>query len=207
MGKRWCASASVKDEACKFVQERGYSPDVAATVVDSLLAPSSGVGASQVMPMLQQLAGRYEVGEDAGLKALADAVARELALAAGKATVRFSVKVPNGQGGHDILCEALEGTTLTEFALQGNGKGAVELAGYLECACSGVMACSTCQVYVETDWMEQVGQPDESEQDMIDLAHEPQPTSRLGCQIQLHKGLNGLVIRLPPGANNMFDDV
>ena len=77
----------------------------------------------------------------------------------------------------------------------------------LECACSGVMACSTCHVYIAPGWFERVGPPGEDEQDMLDLAHEPRDTSRLGCQLVLRPDLEGLVVEVPRGANNLFDHI
>merc|ERR1712066_186888 len=77
----------------------------------------------------------------------------------------------------------------------------------IECACSGVMACSTCQVYVHDDWFGKVGEPCEAETDMLELAHDPRDTSRLGCQLKLRADLDGLEITVPDGANNMFDHI
>ena len=81
------------------------------------------------------------------------------------------------------------------------------MAEYIECACSGIAACSTCHVYVHPDWFERVGEPSEAELDMIDLAHEPSETSRLGCQLVLRPELDGMVLSMPDGANNIFDDI
>ena len=40
--------------------------------------------------------------------------------------------------------------------------GAV-LREYIECACDGLMACSTCQVIVDPEWFDAVGAPSEAE--------------------------------------------
>ena len=93
--------------------------------------------------------------------------------------------------------------SLKDVAEHGEGPGAALLAEVLECACSGVMACSTCHVYVDRDSWDTVGAPSEEEQDMIDLAHEPGPYSRLGCQILLTPEMGGARILLPSGANNL----
>jgi 2Fe-2S ferredoxin len=50
-----------------------------------------------------------------------------------------------------------------------------------------------------------VGEPDDSEQDMLDLAFSPQRTSRLACQVTLTVELDGLVVSIPDGANNLMD--
>ena len=81
------------------------------------------------------------------------------------------------------------------------------MADYIECACSGVMACSTCHVIVHRDWFHHVGCPDDAELDMLELAHGETDTSRLGCQIKLKESLNGLKIAIPDGVNNLMDDI
>jgi hypothetical protein len=60
---------------------------------------------------------------------------------------------------------------------------------------------------VEPGWLERVGAPCEAEQDMLDLAHEPRPNSRLGCCIQLRPELEGMVVHIPGGANNLMDHI
>ena len=42
---------------------------------------------------------------------------------------------------------------------------------------------------------------------MLDLAYERREHSRLGCQIALEPRLEGLVVTLPAGAHNLFDDI
>ena len=103
--------------------------------------------------------------------------------------------------------EALDGTSITDAAKFGEGEGASTLGEYIECACSGIMACSTCHVVIDPEWINKVGLPNEDEQDMLDLAYSPRKTSRLGCQVVITKDLDGLVIRLPKGANNLMDFV
>ena len=60
---------------------------------------------------------------------------------------------------------------------------------------------------VAPEWFERVGPPCEAEQDMLDLAHEPQPNSRLGCQLTLRTELEGMVVHIPGGANNLMDHI
>ncbi|KAL3896135.1 MAG: hypothetical protein SGPRY_013339 [Prymnesium sp.] len=146
------------------------------------------------------LAGAWEVGDDAGLKALAQAVEREQLEAAGAQRVDFHVQPARGK---PFACFGLAGQTIRQLVEAGEGEGAATLGEHLECACSGVMACSTCHVYVHPAWWAAVGAPSEEEQDMIDLAHEPRPNSRLGCQLELRPELDGMTIILPSGANNM----
>jgi 2Fe-2S ferredoxin len=106
-------------------------------------------------------------------------------------------KVPREH--HEFSVEAMAMEDLEDLV----GRG-TEVANYIECACGGNMACSTCHVYVDPEWMERVGPPSEEEQDMIDLAHDPRENSRLGCQLVFDRKLDGIVLTLPDEINNMF---
>jgi ferredoxin len=64
----------------------------------------------------------------------------------------------------EFECEGLEGMSLRDVVEHDSGLNASMLGEYLECACSGVMACSTCHVIVQPDWFDKVGAPDASEQ-------------------------------------------
>lgn len=67
----------------------------------------------------------------------------------------------------------------------------------IEGACGGSMACATCHVVVDPACVEKLPEPSAEEEDMLDLAAEVQPNSRLGCQIRLTAALDGLVVRVP----------
>jgi 2Fe-2S ferredoxin len=75
----------------------------------------------------------------------------------------------------------------------------------LEGACEGSLACSTCHVVVDPEWLELLKEPTEDEEDMLDLAFGLTQTSRLGCQIIMSEELDGLVVALPTGARNMMN--
>mmetsp|Transcript_15523 Transcript_15523/g.18828 ORF Transcript_15523/g.18828 Transcript_15523/m.18828 type:complete len:246 (-) Transcript_15523:109-846(-) len=197
--------ASERDEALKFVQDRGHSLEVAEGVVKALLSPGSGVTSTTLMPMLKQLAGAYEREENSGLLTMAKAVEQDLARTAGKALIKFNVY--GAVDGEMIECEGFEGMSLKDVVEFGQEKNNEILGEYIECACSGIMACSTCHVYIKPQWWDKVGPPSEEELDMIDLAYEPKELSRLGCQIILSKELNGLEIEIPKQANNLFDHI
>ena len=71
-------------------------------------------------------------------------------------------------------------------------------------ACGGSCACSTCHVIVEGDEMyEKLPEPDDDENDMLDLAFGLTETSRLGCQVKMTKELDGLKVRLPSMTRNL----
>ena len=67
----------------------------------------------------------------------------------------------------------------------------------LEGACGGSLACATCHVIVEPDWSDKLPEPTEAEEDMLDLAFNLTPTSRLGCQCKMTEELDGLTVKLP----------
>jgi 2Fe-2S ferredoxin len=74
----------------------------------------------------------------------------------------------------------------------------------VEGACEGSLACSTCHVIIDPDWYKKLRKATEDEEDMLDLAFGLTETSRLGCQIIMSDALDGLVVTLPAGVNNMF---
>ena len=63
--------------------------------------------------------------------------------------------------------------------------------------CGGSCSCATCHCYVDEAWFEKVGEADGTEKIMLEMAIDPQPTSRLSCQIKVTEELDGLVVRLP----------
>jgi len=73
----------------------------------------------------------------------------------------------------------------------------------MEGACGGSCACSTCHVIVESDHYDKMEEPDDDENDMLDLAFGLTETSRLGCQVHMSKELDGLVVRLPSMTRNL----
>jgi len=74
----------------------------------------------------------------------------------------------------------------------------------MEGACGGSCACSTCHVIVDQDeYYDKMPEPEDDENDMLDLAFGLTETSRLGCQVVMSKELDGLVVRLPSMTRNM----
>jgi len=71
-------------------------------------------------------------------------------------------------------------------------------------ACGGSCACSTCHVIVEgEDYYDKMPEPDDDENDMLDLAFGLTETSRLGCQVTMDESLDGLRVRLPSMTRNL----
>lgn len=50
---------------------------------------------------------------------------------------------------------------------------------------------------------DRIEEPSDDENDMLDLAFGLTETSRLGCQVQMSKELDGLVVKLPKMTRNM----
>lgn len=63
--------------------------------------------------------------------------------------------------------------------------------------CGGVMSCATCHCYVDKAWVAKLPAASEHEEDMLDMAIDPQDNSRLSCQIAMTDELDGLVVHLP----------
>jgi 2Fe-2S ferredoxin len=83
------------------------------------------------------------------------------------------------------------GLTVMEGAVKNNIPG-------IDADCGGACACSTCHVYVDSDWVEKLPEKDDMEEDMLDFAFEPDPQrSRLTCQIKVTPNLDGLVVQMP----------
>ncbi len=76
----------------------------------------------------------------------------------------------------------------------------------IEGACGGSLACSTCHVIVDAGWYGKLDEPEEEEEDMLDLAFGLTRTSRLGCQIVITEELDGLTVKLPAETHNMLLD-
>lgn len=70
----------------------------------------------------------------------------------------------------------------------------------IEHACGGVLACSTCHVYVTTGGRS-CGEASEEEEDMIDGAPAVRSTSRLACQC-VPDGSSDVVVEIPAWNRN-----
>ncbi|KKA27753.1 hypothetical protein TD95_001282 [Thielaviopsis punctulata] len=92
--------------------------------------------------------------------------------------------------------EVAEGDNLLDIA-QAND---LEMEG----ACGGSCACSTCHVIVTDEaFYDNMPEPDDDENDMLDLAFGLTETSRLGCQVKMTKALDGLKVKLPTMTRNL----
>eukprot|EP00946_MAST-07B_sp_MAST-7B-sp1_P002098 g2098.t1 len=135
--------------------------------------------------------------------------------------VRHFLATPAAGHGHDHIDEnAAEVKVVyvlkdkTEMEVVGReGQNLLRLAQQhgieLEGACEGVCACSTCHLILEDDAYDEVedlAPLTEDEEDMLDLAFQLTPTSRLGCQIVLTTAMEGLKVELPAATRNFYVD-
>ena len=82
------------------------------------------------------------------------------------------------------------GLTVMEGAVQNDIPG-------IDADCGGSMACATCHVYVKEEWFNKLPKKEDGEEDMLDMAYEPNKFSRLSCQLTVSDELEGLVVNLP----------
>ena len=61
----------------------------------------------------------------------------------------------------------------------------------------GGMACATCHVYVNEEWLDKLPAKEDGEEDMLDMAYEPNKFSRLSCQLIVSDELDGLIVNIP----------
>ena len=92
--------------------------------------------------------------------------------------------------GKSHTIEVQNGLTVMEGAVQNNIPG-------IDADCGGSMACATCHVYVKEEWFNKLPKKEDGEEDMLDMAYEPNKFSRLSCQLTVSDELEGLVVNLP----------
>ena len=80
--------------------------------------------------------------------------------------------------------------SVMEGAVQNNIPG-------IDADCGGSMACATCHVYVKEEWFDKIPKKEDGEEDMLDMAIEPNKFSRLSCQVIVSDELEGLVVKIP----------
>ncbi len=92
--------------------------------------------------------------------------------------------------GTEHVIDVMPGVSLMQAVVSNGVRGIIA-------ECGGACACATCHVYVDPAWADRVGDKSELEEMMLEEVCEPQPNSRLSCQIIVTESLEGLVVRLP----------
>lgn len=62
--------------------------------------------------------------------------------------------------------------------------------------CGGCCSCATCHVHVDEGFLGLMPAMGEDENDLLDSSADRDATSRLSCQIQFTKALDGLKVRI-----------
>jgi 2Fe-2S ferredoxin len=96
--------------------------------------------------------------------------------------------IENNQKSHTV--EVVNGLSVMEGAVQNNIPG-------IDADCGGGMACATCHVYVKEEWFNKLPKKEDGEEDMLDMAYEPNKFSRLSCQVIVSEELDGLIVKIP----------
>ena len=96
--------------------------------------------------------------------------------------------IENSGTSHTI--EIVNGLSVMEGAVQNDIPG-------IDADCGGGMACATCHVYVKEEWLDKLKKKEDGEEDMLDMAFEPNKFSRVSCQLIVSDELNGLIVSTP----------
>ncbi len=92
--------------------------------------------------------------------------------------------------GEETTVAAKEGMSVMQTAVNNGVDGIVA-------ECGGACSCATCHVFVEQEWLDKLPEAQSMEQEMLDFVMNPQPNSRLSCQIKVTPELDGLVVHTP----------
>ena len=92
--------------------------------------------------------------------------------------------------GNSHIIEIANGLSVMEGAVQNDIPG-------IDADCGGGMACATCHVYIKEEWFDKIPKKEDGEEDMLDMAFEPNKFSRLSCQLLISDELDGLIVSLP----------
>ena len=92
--------------------------------------------------------------------------------------------------GSSYTKDVAHGLSVMEGAVQNDIPG-------IDADCGGGMACATCHIYVKEEWWDKLPNKEDGEEDMLDMAFEPNKFSRLSCQVIVSDELDGLVVSIP----------
>lgn len=73
-----------------------------------------------------------------------------------------------------------------------------ELDNGVAAICGGLCSCASCHVYVAQDWGARVSRLQEAERELLAELQHYRELSRLSCQINLSRELDGLHVTLAP---------
>ncbi|KAI9634372.1 2Fe-2S ferredoxin-type domain-containing protein [Dioszegia hungarica] len=166
--------------------------------------PTSAIRPSSHKPLRQQAASvagpsHLALGQGTGARSFSASTARQHGdLVRPKPGTGIKVTFRDHKGNDIKTIEGNEGDDLLSLAHEWD----VDLEG----ACEKSLACSTCHVVLDPEIYDKLPEPEDEENDMLDLAFGLEDTSRLGCQVLLTKDLDGMIAKLPSATRNMYVD-
>lgn len=92
--------------------------------------------------------------------------------------------------GMEKTVDVPEGRSVMEGAVANDVAGIVA-------ECGGSCSCATCHAYIDEEWIGVVGPAGEDEADMLEFSSSPMSNSRLTCQIEVTRQLDGLKLAIP----------
>ncbi|MET0569111.1 MAG: 2Fe-2S iron-sulfur cluster-binding protein [Hyphomicrobiaceae bacterium] len=92
--------------------------------------------------------------------------------------------------GTEHVVDAADGDSVMRIAIETGVPG-------LQAECGGNLSCSTCHGFIEQKFFDLLPPPDENEEMLLDGTIDPQPTSRLTCQITVTPELDGMTVQWP----------
>lgn len=97
----------------------------------------------------------------------------------------------HGSGAADVI-EADPGTSVMRAAVSNGVDGIVG-------ECGGQAMCATCHVYVRNEYLEELPEMSEDEEEMLEVTTAPRDDerSRLGCQIKVGPELDAVEVDVP----------
>mgnify|MGYP006086365293 CR=1 FL=1 len=203
----------------KFAQTRGAMSTEVSEYLKSkgYVADDLQEGMLDIFSTSERKVSTFENMGDRGLKALADAVERELVGKRARQNmpdVKVRVMFSQNQGGRHVDIDAKEGMNFYDLVQSAETKELI--APYMECACGGIAACSTCHVIIDDEeTFAAFGEPEEAEMDMLDITEDVTPHSRLGCQLKFKPSISNIskdkdkeevdfVVRLPEKVTSLW---
>ena len=67
----------------------------------------------------------------------------------------------------------------------------------IDADCGGCCACATCHVTILEPWQSKLAPMAKDERSMLEAVSDPDPSSRLACQIRFSAALDGIEVRTP----------
>lgn len=68
----------------------------------------------------------------------------------------------------------------------------------LAALCGGMLSCSTCHVYIDSNWADKVDPVEEEEAELLEFSEHLAEHSRLSCQIFLNESHDQMSVTIAP---------